>query len=366
MSKGLVKHDLSFREPTTPGFESIDQKLFILSKAIENNPASIVITNQEGDIVYVNPKFVNLTGYSSEEALSQNPRILKSLLTPPELYIEMWETLTSGKEWRGVFANKKKNGDLYWEDAWISPIRNDSGQTTHYIAVKEDITSRIENERRSEVYQKELELFSSLIRHDLTNDAQIIRLNIGLLRHLTKGKNDGSTKNLEIMDNALQRMIDLLKMLKEPISGAELNIVSLMESVKDECKRVYRNLEVAIVNNVDPTKYKIERALFLPIVFTNLIRNSANYCGANTHVSVTISEQESNLEILFSDNGPGIQKEIREQLFQKGVSTTGGGFGLYLSKSILNIYSSSIELLPTNEDEGAKFRILIPSSMFQI
>ncbi|MHA1929598.1 MAG: PAS domain S-box protein [Candidatus Thorarchaeota archaeon] len=351
---------MSFREPTTPGFESAEQKVLILSKAIENNPASIVITNREGDIVYINPKFVNLTGYTSEEALSQNPRILKSNLTPPETHEELWETLTSGKEWRGVFANRKKNGDVYWEDAWISPIKNDVGETTHYIAVKEDITARVEHEKRNEMYQKELELFSSLLRHDLTNDAQIIRLNIGLLRHKLKGKEDGSPDNLEIMDNALQKMTDLLALLKEPITGDDLNIVSLMESVKDESKRVYRNLEVTISVNIDPIKFKIERAMFLPIVFTNLIRNSANYCGGNPHITITISEQESELEIVFSDNGPGIQKEIRERLFQKGVSTSGGGYGLYLSRAILNIYNSSIELLPSIEGEGAKFRILIP------
>jgi sigma-B regulation protein RsbU (phosphoserine phosphatase) len=112
------------------------------SIAVEHSPATVVITDKFGSIEYVNPKFTSLTGYSSSEAVGQNPRILKSGKQPPEFYKEMWDTISSGREWRGEFHNKKKNGESYWESASISPIVNESGQVTHYIAVKEDITER--------------------------------------------------------------------------------------------------------------------------------------------------------------------------------------------------------------------------------
>ena len=113
-----------------------------LSRAVEQSPASIVITDPSGAIEYVNPKFVQLTGYSLEEAKGQNPRILKSGEKPSEEYKQLWDLITSGNEWRGEFHNKKKNGELYWEFAVISPIRDEQGTTTHYLAVKEDITER--------------------------------------------------------------------------------------------------------------------------------------------------------------------------------------------------------------------------------
>ncbi|MGA2786164.1 MAG: PAS domain S-box protein [Verrucomicrobiota bacterium] len=120
----------------------MEQSLRQLSVAVEQSPASIVITNTAGDIEYVNPKFIELTGYTMEEVLGKNPRVLKSGEKSPEGYRELWETIRAGNEWRGEFHNKKKNGELYWEFASISPIRDSAGRVTHYVAVKEDITTR--------------------------------------------------------------------------------------------------------------------------------------------------------------------------------------------------------------------------------
>jgi sigma-B regulation protein RsbU (phosphoserine phosphatase) len=119
-----------------------DEKIRKFSIAVEQSPATVVITDKHGSIEYVNPKFTRLTGYSFEEALGQNPRILKSGKQPPEFYREMWQTISSGNEWRGEFHNKKKNDGMYWEAASISPIADKYGEITHYVAVKEDITDR--------------------------------------------------------------------------------------------------------------------------------------------------------------------------------------------------------------------------------
>ena len=119
-----------------------EEEILKLSKAVEQNPASIVITNTDGDIEYVNPKFCDLTGYSKEEVIGKNPRILKSATTPFQVFIELWDTILSGNEWQGELQNTKKNGDLYWESALISPIINEHQQITHFIAIKEDITAR--------------------------------------------------------------------------------------------------------------------------------------------------------------------------------------------------------------------------------
>ncbi|MBT3361425.1 MAG: EAL domain-containing protein [Rhodospirillales bacterium] len=119
-----------------------------LSVAVEQSPASVVITDTDGTIEYVNEKFVEVTGYSANEAIGENPRILKSGKTPPERIRELWRTITAGLEWRGELLNRKKDGELFWEYASISPVKNAEGSITNFIAVKEDLTVRKENEER--------------------------------------------------------------------------------------------------------------------------------------------------------------------------------------------------------------------------
>jgi len=120
----------------------VEGELRKLSRAVEQSPSLIMITDTAGNIEYVNPKFAQVTGYTLEEVVGQNPRILKSGETPAEEYQQLWNTILSGREWRGEFHNKKKNGELYWESASISPITDAEGQGTHFIAVVEDITER--------------------------------------------------------------------------------------------------------------------------------------------------------------------------------------------------------------------------------
>lgn len=125
-----------------------EEELRKLSRAVEHSSNTIVITDIRGRIEYVNPKFTQLTSYTAEEALGQNPRILKSGKTSLEEYVQLWKTITSGGEWQGEFCNIKKNGESYWEQASISPVKNEEGEITHFIAIKEDITRRKQAERR--------------------------------------------------------------------------------------------------------------------------------------------------------------------------------------------------------------------------
>ncbi len=130
------------------GRKRMEDELLTLSRAVEQSPATVVITDRKGAIEYVNPKFTRLAGYTLEEVLGQNPRILKSGKTSPEEYKQLWNTITTGREWQGEFLNKKKNGEIYWESATISPIKAPEGTITHFIAIKEDITERKQKERR--------------------------------------------------------------------------------------------------------------------------------------------------------------------------------------------------------------------------
>lgn len=130
-----VVRDISWRKQA-------EQRLRQLSRVVEQSPSSVVITDTNGNIQYVNPKFSEVTGYTSEEVIGQNPRLLKSGEKTAEEYKHIWDTIVSGQDWKGEFRNKKKNGDLFWQSASICPITNENGDITQFLAIGEDISER--------------------------------------------------------------------------------------------------------------------------------------------------------------------------------------------------------------------------------
>ncbi len=126
----------------------IENQLRLLSSAVQQTPVTVVITNAQGLIEYVNPQFSKVTGYAFEEAIGKNPRILKSEKMPPSVYQALWSTVTQGKEWQGTLCNRKKNGELFWEEVSIAPVLDNLGHITHYIALKQDISFRRQAEEQ--------------------------------------------------------------------------------------------------------------------------------------------------------------------------------------------------------------------------
>ncbi len=170
LSKIIVSMvDITERKQIELEKEKATATLRELSVAIEQSPVTTVITDKTGRIVYANPKFEETTGYRVVEAIGKNPKILKSGKTSPEEYQEMWQTILSGKSWHGVFQNKKKNGDLYWESAVISPVTDEHSNITQFIAVKEDITERLEADRLLRLSEEKLRAIT-----DSANDAIIM------------------------------------------------------------------------------------------------------------------------------------------------------------------------------------------------
>jgi len=151
-----------------------------LSRAVEQSPSSVVITDTSGKIEYVNSKFTEITGYTVEEALGVNPRILKTGEQPESFYKELWLTISEGKEWRGEFHNKRKDGSFFWELASISPIRNSAGVITHYLGIKEDITELKQIQQaleESELYYRNLYMESPSGYQSLNQEGYILEVN---------------------------------------------------------------------------------------------------------------------------------------------------------------------------------------------
>jgi PAS domain S-box-containing protein len=162
----------------------VDEQLRKLSRAVEQSPTLIMITDTAGLIDYVNPKFEQVTGYAAEDVIGENPRILKSGRMLPQEFERLWKTITAGDEWHGEFQNRKKSGELYWESASISPIRNAEGKITHYLAVKEDITEKKKLEAQLLRAQRmdSIGALASGIAHDLNNILSPILMAAPLLR----------------------------------------------------------------------------------------------------------------------------------------------------------------------------------------
>lgn len=184
----------------------LEAELRKFSRAVEQSPSTVMITDLAGNIEYVNPKFTELTGYTLDEVRGRNPRFLKSGHTPDEEYARMWRTISSGGEWRGVLHNVKKNGERYWESALMAPIKNAGGQITHYIALKEDITARKTAEDALRAHAEEMERRVAERTADLERERALLR---AILDAMTEGVLYVEDKTITYSNRALGQMLGL-------------------------------------------------------------------------------------------------------------------------------------------------------------
>lgn len=156
-----------------------------LSRAVDASQVSVVITDPNGIIEYVNPRFTKVTGYSREEAVGQNPSVLNAGVQPKEFYTELWKTITAGDQWQGDFCNRKKSGEIFWEQASISPIKDAEDRITHFVAVKEDITERKESRERLEISKKRLETLVRVSEYEIKNVNEFLNYALAEVLKLT-------------------------------------------------------------------------------------------------------------------------------------------------------------------------------------
>jgi PAS domain S-box-containing protein len=220
-----VEQYISVRHDVT-SIKKAQNELKMLRRAIEFSPTSIVITKTDGTIEYVNKKFSEVSGYSFDEAVGGSPNMLKTDYHRKEFYDDMWKTIKSGNIWKGQFRNKRKNGDFYWENASIAPIFNTEGEITHYVALKEDISS-------AKLAEDALERSNSLFR------AAMDAINEGFISYDLEGKVTAyNPKFLELLDlspsTVLEEQIDVFKVLVTNVQGRVEMFAQMQRHRKDD------------------------------------------------------------------------------------------------------------------------------------
>lgn len=201
-----------------------EEKINQLSLSVEQSPACIVITNYNGIIEYVNDTFTQITGYSKQEVVGKNPKILKSGKTTLKTYENMWGAIKKGENWKGVFINKKKNGETYYEEAKISPVFNHDNKITHFVAVKEDITYRIQEEKELLQAKDKAEESESKVKNLLV-EMQLKNTEVSALL-------DGAKKILEA--NTFEETAKILFNHCKRLTGAKAGYVALLSETGEE------------------------------------------------------------------------------------------------------------------------------------
>jgi PAS domain S-box-containing protein len=360
----------------------MDEKVRQLSRAVEQSPVSIVITNKDGNIEYVNRKFTEVTGYSFSEAIGKNPRILKSGELPAELYQRMWECIGSGQEWRGEFHNRKKNGELFWELSVISPIFNAAGAITHYLAVKEDITERKQLEEQLRQSQK-MEAFGQLaggIAHDFNNLLTIIQGNVALLQ---EPLNPDQAGGLVEIAKAAERAANLTRQLLT-FSRRQLfqpKPLDLNETVANTSKMLQRIIgeHISLETRFAPggAPIKADRTMMEQILI-NLAVNSRDAMPKGGRlviqtaaVAVSEADAEANpksrpgpfIRLKITDTGCGMAPETLERIFEPFFTTKeigkGTGLGLATVFGIVAQHHGWIEV-ESKLNSGTTFLIYLP------
>lgn len=361
-----------------------EEKIRQLSQAVEQSPVTIVITNTNGEIEYANPKFVETTGYTIEEVLGKNPRFLKSGHTSPNEYNELWQTLSVGKEWHGEFHNKRKDGSFFWESATISPIINAKGESTHFIAIKEDITERkiaeqelINAKLRAEESDRLKLVFLANMSHEIRTPMNGILGFTELLKapHLT---GDEQQEYINIIEKSGKRMLNIINDIIS-ISKIESGLIELSLSetnINEEIKYIHnffqpetkqKGIQLYISKEL-PTKYSIIKTdrEKLYAILSNLVKNAIKFTNEGA-IEFGCEKKGSNIEFFVKDSGIGISKSQKEVVFERfrqanetiSRSHEGSGLGLAISKAYVEMLGGKI-WVESEEGKGSTFYFTIP------
>jgi PAS domain S-box-containing protein len=364
--------------------KEIEQSLDLINLAVEQSPESIVITNRQSEIIYANPMFFSVTGYTREEIIGNKASFLQSGFHTSDYYLNLWDTILSGKNWYGEILNKKKNGELFWEYLSISPLMNSKNKITHFVAIKQDITEKKKN--REELIRAKLKAEESdrLKSAFLANMSHEIRTPMnGILGFINLLDSPDLEKELqkgyiEIVKKSGKRLLDTINDIIEvskieqgeiEVNSAETDVEEIMQYQYSffQLQALEKGLQLELESHLtgdnafihsDPHK--------LNSILGNLLRNAIKF---TTRGSVKFGNyiENGNLVFFVRDTGKGIPPDRLEAIFHRFVHADmsltraheGSGLGLSISKAYAEVLGGKIWVESTM-GKGSTFFVIIP------
>lgn len=361
-----------------------EKTILKLSAAVSQNPAAIVITDLTGRIEYVNQQFSTITGYTYEEAIGCNPRILNSGFHSKEFYRSMWNTILSGKTWNGEFYNKRKDGSLFWEAATIAPILNEKNEIINIVAIKQDVTAKkmaeidlVESQKKlKELNDTKNKLFS-IIGHDLRGPIGILKSYIEAIIE-EPGYDDAQNikQSLKILLSSTTTTFELLENLllwaksqqdEVVFEPTNVNLYQIVEICIAIVAEMAKSKAITIHNQIPKEQTVHADRNMIMTVIRNLISNAIKFTESGKSVYIFSTEDKSMLEVSVKDEGVGIAPDALKWLFnpKENYSTVGTsgekgtGLGLLLCKDFIERHNGEI-CVDSEERKGSVFKFTIP------
>ena len=367
-----------------------EEELIKLSRAVDQSPSSIVITDLSGAIEYVNQKFVEITGFTFDEVKGKTTRILKSGKTPGWVYKDLWKTIQEGKSWTGEILNRRKNGEFFWESVLISPIVNSEGDAKFYLAVKEDISEKkkmieelIVAKEKAEESNRMKSAFLSTMSHELRTPLNAI---IGLSELINSEQNiekiikytatitSSGYQLLSVVNDVMD--ISLIESGEAKVHKQNTPIVRLMfevyEILKVEQRRMKKehiDFQLLLPNhNHDLVIYTDHNKV--KQIFINLLKNAFKFTDQG-HVyygfSMVKNQGVNMVRFYVEDSGIGISSEKHQVIFESfrqvqesNTRNYGGvGIGLSISKKTTELLGGEI-WVDSEAGKGATFYFTLP------
>jgi PAS domain S-box-containing protein len=348
--------------------EEIDENIILtrLNEAVMQSANTIVITDLKGNILFANPKFEETTGYTLQEALMKNPRILKSGDQSDDYYNNLWETISSGKSWKGEFKNKKKSGEFYWESATISPIKNAKGEIVEYLAIKEDITDRKNIEEKLEKTIMNLEISNweyKRLNEDLQKEIEIrrrIESELQLQKELLLELNESleSQVDAEVKKNRQKDELMLLQSRQAAMGEMIGNIAHQWRQPLNTIGLMIYDLTDAIRFGEITPEYLEKREKELRSVLDHMsgtIDDFRNFFKPNKekidfNLDDVIRKSVSFIDATFRNSGIKIMIETEKNVILSGYPNE-------FAQVLLNIINNSRDALLENEKKNPGIRI---------
>jgi PAS domain S-box-containing protein len=361
------------------GRRQAEKEVRLQSAALESAANGIVITDTEGTIMWVNKAFTALTGYTAEEATGQNPRLVGSGEHDPRFYEDLWKTITSGRVWHGEIINRRKDGSFYTEEETITPVRNESGEITNFIAIKQDITERKlaeEAQRKSNaalaVANRELEAFSYSVSHDLRAPLRgIDGFSQALLEDYPDRLDEQGKDYLQRVRSATQRMgaliddmLSLSRVTRSEMKRETVDLSALAQSITEELQTTQpeRRAEFVIASGLTASG----DARLLQVLLVNLLDNAWKFTGKHPQARVEFgcTQVEGEPAYFVRDDGAGFDMTYADKLFgtfqrlHTEAEFPGTGIGLATVQRIVHRHGGRV-WAEGKVEEGATFHFTL-------